>query len=251
MYIKKIVTHSGMHHADELLAITMVRKFVKHADKADIERVSEVPEKYLKNKEVIVIDVGRSYNAELHNFDHHHDPSLPASCILVGREICPETIYPYLERYLLGYVSDVDTGKIWSDFPSINNILRNYETFDDALLVASIIFGGYLVNAYKAIESERKWEKLEKLNGIAINREKGVILNWKSIAKKEGVFLMITPSDRNEGWNVIVRDSDIIKLLPDENQMFLHNEGFMAVYKDFETALEKAVDTMYLFNLSS
>lgn len=249
MYIKKIITHSGMHHADELLAISMVRMFIQRP-LLPIERVDVVSEEYLNDEEVMVVDVGRQYNVELNNFDHHQDSSLPAACMLVGKEVCPEDIYPELVRHLLGYVSDVDTGQIWSDFPSVNNILRNYETFDEALSVADIILKGFISSAYKAVESKERWQTLEKFDGIVINREKHPILNWKTLARNEDVFLMITPSDRGEGWNLIVRDNSIIKLLPDDNQIFLHNEGFMAVYRHFETALEKAVNTMYLFNLS-
>lgn len=271
MYIKKIVTHSGNFHADELLAICMVKMFLKDGDKIPVERVSVVPEKYLKDKEVMVIDIGRSYDKELRNFDHHQDSNLPAACILVGREVCPEDIYPYLERYLLGYVSDVDTGKIWSDFPSVNNILRKYETFDDAILVATIILRGFVISAYKAKESIRVWSSLEKLNGIVINRTNTPVMNWKSMAEREGIYIMITPSDREEGWNVILRsteyvvplcmrekigrDKTIIKIIPDDKQIFLHNEGFMAVYREYNDALstaQKVVETINeMFNIKT
>lgn len=264
MYIKKIVTHSGNFHADELLAICVVKMFLKDGDKIPVERISTVPEKYLKDKSVMVIDIGRDYDVNLRNFDHHQDSNLPAACILVGREVCPEDIYPYLERYLLGYVSDVDTGKIWTDFPSVNNILKNYESFEDAILVATIILRGFVISAYKTKKSVDVWNSLEKLNGVVINKTNTPIMNWKSMAEKEGIYVMITPSDREEGWNVILRSTEytiplcmreelgrnktIIKILPDDKQIFLHNEGFMAVYREYDDALYKAQTVVETIN---
>ena len=67
-WIKKIITHGGKAHRDEVLACSVVL-FLAGED-IPIER-RDPTEEELADPDVWVIDVGMDHNASLHNFDHH------------------------------------------------------------------------------------------------------------------------------------------------------------------------------------
>lgn len=60
--------------------------------KAQIEHVhpQEVPEEYLRRKDVYLVGVGMRYEPQLNNFDHHQDLGLPSSAILILKRFYPE-----------------------------------------------------------------------------------------------------------------------------------------------------------------
>lgn len=67
----KVVTHNGSFHTDEVFASVLIRMFVdpnteviRTRDEGDLER-------YTNDPNVWVVDVGRSYDESLRNFDHH------------------------------------------------------------------------------------------------------------------------------------------------------------------------------------
>lgn len=66
----RIVTHNGVFHADEALAIVILRmiygdmEITRTRDRYHLEG-------YLNNKDVFVLDVGADYRPNMRNFDHH------------------------------------------------------------------------------------------------------------------------------------------------------------------------------------
>lgn len=79
--MKKIITHSGTFHTDEIFAIVLLAKFYfsKSALELDITRTRDRKELdcFLKDKNTFVIDVGGEFDPKNLNFDHHQeDPRL-------------------------------------------------------------------------------------------------------------------------------------------------------------------------------
>lgn len=72
-----IVTHPGQAHRDEFLAISLLMGACTN-EKFRIERRNPTEEE-LKTSSVWVIDVGRQYDQEMYNLDHHQDAQLPCS----------------------------------------------------------------------------------------------------------------------------------------------------------------------------
>lgn len=66
--VQSIVVHPGFVHVDELLAIALVMGHLERA--IPVSRREPTPEE-LTDPSVACIDVGRSYEIELNNFDHH------------------------------------------------------------------------------------------------------------------------------------------------------------------------------------
>jgi len=77
----KIITHSGVAHRDDFLSVCLL---LHKYPKAAVKRVFPVSEKDV-GKGDIVVDVGRRYEPGRW-YDHHQDPSLPCSLVLVLRD---------------------------------------------------------------------------------------------------------------------------------------------------------------------
>lgn len=129
MTISKIVTHAGTFHADELSAIALLQ--ILFGPKIPVERTFTPTNEDFNDPTVFVLDIGRRYEPELNNYDHHQDASLPASNMLIlSHFLTPNDpkLASLLEKYLFGYISDTDTGKIveGSDaIPTISGIIRS------------------------------------------------------------------------------------------------------------------------------
>lgn len=82
----RIITHGGMAHADEFLAIAVIlaRHDLDYSNcEAVIERRDPKPEE-LDNPDIYVVDVGGRYEPDLRNYDHHQgdDPRVEGKCAL-------------------------------------------------------------------------------------------------------------------------------------------------------------------------
>lgn len=93
-----IVSHPEPRHDDDLIAIALLLTL---NPKAEIKFVhpQEVPQEYLKDKNVILVDVGMQYDPSLNNFDHHQDKEIPSSLILIAKHFYPEinTQAPFMQ----------------------------------------------------------------------------------------------------------------------------------------------------------
>ncbi len=67
----KIVTHNGSFHTDEIFASALIKMFVNPDVEVVRTRCDRKLEKYTNDPNVWVVDVGRSYDEALRNFDHH------------------------------------------------------------------------------------------------------------------------------------------------------------------------------------
>ena len=105
----RIITHNGSFHADELVAIAILRAFTPNWYMADIVRTrdKEIIAEGKKDRDNIIIDVGGEYNLEYKMFDHHqNDPHLTkpngdlyASAGLVWDGLKNQGIYDQTEEW--------------------------------------------------------------------------------------------------------------------------------------------------------
>src|SRR3989338_698287 len=116
--VKKIATHNGQFHLDEIVAIAIVKLI-----NPDVSVVrTRKPEIF--NACDMRIDVGESYNPEQHTYDHHQREEIPsrdngvpyASAGLVwkhfGRVLCAsDSVYKLIDEELIQCVDAVDNGK--------------------------------------------------------------------------------------------------------------------------------------------
>jgi hypothetical protein len=76
MNIRRIITHPGVAHADEVLACAcIVAAHATDEDKSLPPICRRTPtDKELNDPSIWVVDCGEQYTPELHNFDHHQFP---------------------------------------------------------------------------------------------------------------------------------------------------------------------------------
>lgn len=67
MTVKKIGTHNGVFHCDEILAVTMLRQLPEYKN-AELVRSRDAA---ALNECDIVVDVGSEFDPERHRYDHH------------------------------------------------------------------------------------------------------------------------------------------------------------------------------------
>jgi hypothetical protein len=260
MSVKRIITHGGQAHADDLLAVAVL--LTKFPD-AEVHRVSEVPEDI---GDAIVVDIGGKYDGE-HFFDHHHDPSLPASLILVLRKFFPEINIDEIEE--LQWISDWDTlgpfktqlkwGVKLPEFrdPLAEMVLRTFskakvikpdDPLHDMLIAIGIEFLEFLREQSEFLDKAKRAEVFEVKGLKVVRLDENVPIRF---VKKvhPGVTIAIQPNQRTPGALTLTRVDDhprvdFRRILGKVPAHFVHNNGFMAVVDpEFASeAIEQAIE---------
>jgi uncharacterized UPF0160 family protein len=68
--MRKIVTHDGVFHTDEVMATAML-KICYNINEVIRTRDESIISKYKNDKDTFVLDVGGEYNNDFENYDHH------------------------------------------------------------------------------------------------------------------------------------------------------------------------------------
>lgn len=258
----EIITHANTFHADELLAIATFTHFINKdvVHEINVTRMNSVTPYMREDPSLYIFDLGGEYNELFGNFDHHQDRNLPATNILVLDYFCHDIdLANLLKKHLFQYVSDVDTGKIiareGADLAGFNSIIRNLNNvengFQIALDMTKQILAGYIKTAELAIQMESYYYSLERKfwGKVVIEKNGQFIPNWKELAEKEGVLLMVSENPRG-GWQIVTFNSDFLTIPTSEHQSFRHPNGFLAVYPYFDLAMEHAKDIVEYYENS-
>lgn len=253
MRISKIVTHSGTFHADELSAIALLQ--ILFGPKIPVERTFTPTNEDFNDPTVFVLDIGRRYEPELNNFDHHQDASLPATNMLIlAHFLVPNhlKLANLLSKYMFQYVSDVDTGKVVEDANSIpltiSGIIRGLNNlpimpelqFRAALEIMTTIVSAQIETANKQIQSEEIWAtQVVKDGKVAIHNSTEFLVGWRELAEPAEIRYLVTPNLR-AGFQITSWDSNQFPIPVDTRQTFRHNSGFLAAYATLEDAVDHA-----------
>jgi len=245
---KKIITHSGAFHADEVLAIVLLRYLGLNVP---IERKNRVTAEELADPTILVLDVGLRHDPAFGNFDHHQDSGLDAACMLVLQHfVRDEKLRKRLADKLFQIVSDIDCGRvegqrriISASFSSIIGNLRSLrDGFDVALDIAQKILHGYVGTAEQAIEGGAKWKSLKIGRGgkFKIQEDATYIPDWEELASQDGICLYLKPNTRIPGSYQILADTNVLRIPAKDTQLFMHNSGHLAVYASYKDAVAHA-----------
>ena len=238
--IRKIVTHGGAFHADEITAIETFKIFT--GLDIPVERVFKVSEEDLLDPTVLVLDIGGVFDIVNSVIDHHQNKDLPATNALILCIVCEE--FKLLEKLSPFYarISDIDRGLRIAEPCEFNSIVRNFNSLENGFELASQFVRSALealiATSVKAIEAETVWNELGTVLGGKVKVEPNGILmpDWKELANRDGVLLLASPNARG-GWQLVSRDSNEINIPASPAQTFRHASGFMAVYESKEEAL--------------
>lgn len=266
--IKKVVTHDGLFHADEVFAVAWLRHAFKISHHTPIIRTRDkaVLQEALADPHTIVIDVGGVYDPSMNNFDHHQDGSLPSSNILVaqhfdmqGRET-QEASDEVMKSIMQG-VSDWDTNRgdivnrLGIDFPGIKTISHLVSSFNndprdaeiqDEFFTMAVGFALIIMNnAFADANSKILARKLYNDHNLTCN---GIPV-WKEFCAtwKEGGQFMFAIQPNPQGWALLSANSTTHPLPTAEEikavapgLIFLHAGRFIAVFATLEEAVAVA-----------
>lgn len=182
--IKKVVTHLNPRHVDDFIAVAYLKA---NFPQAEIEFVNpqNVPNEYLENPEICMVDVGGEFNPDRHNFDHHQDSNLPCSLLMV-----------------LGYFDGID----YSEHPVVQLI----NLVDKVGVINAGKQTGY--RFAKDIDTYRRPILLVDLNKYS----KEIINSFFSTLKET--------NDYNEFWKVFYEKLDALKVLEESKEILKKEE---------------------------
>jgi hypothetical protein len=245
MNVRKIVTHAGFAHVDEFLATVALLVKFPEAEVHRVPSVSEPPEG------TVVVDVGGRYDNETF-FDHHHDPNLPASIVLVLKKFYPEVDLGIDE---IQWISDWDslgptkTQEKWGvklppfRDPITDIVLKVFESknvitprdpFHAVLIEIGRKFIETITRASENIRKVKEIAEVSEIKGLKIVRVPEIIPIQYIKKVHPDVAVVIQPNPRTLGAVSIVRVDDHPRV--DFNRIrgkvpahFIHANGFMAV----------------------
>lgn len=253
----KIVTHPGSAHKDDFLSVCVL---LATLDKAVVYRREATPAD-LEDLNTYVVDVGMEHNPLRHNFDHHHDRSLPCAFHLVMRH--------------LGLHEAATQSFVWYPYISMMDVRGPYQAAkylgvdSSVLLAASSPIDGYLLSIFAAAKTlgsrnllykfmkglgtdmlaliDRKMARLKRLQNEAqvlpVKHLKAVFSTIREYPKlamelylgaldDDNIAISITPSNRGEGWELLrLVDHPLVdfRAIADCAEIsFVHNNGFLA-----------------------
>lgn len=245
--MKKVVTHAGTFHADEISAIALLLILGQTCEQV-IERTFTPTESDFSDPNTFVLDLGKRFEVENLNFDHHQNSSLPATNILildwaVQNGLIAEDLANELRKRLFIRISDIDRGLEKATENEFNGLIRNFNNmpngFTAALWVAVSLINASIETCKRYLDGKARFEVLEKQGKVAIQHDTDQIVGWHDFAQESDILLLCCPNSRG-GYQLISRDSNEFVIPKNETQTFLHNSGFMAVYPTFEAALAHA-----------
>lgn len=246
---KKIITHPGKFHADEVLAIGLLNYL---GINVDIERKVDITEEEFNDPKVLILDVGRRFEAEKGNFDHHQNTDLPATNILILNHFgekyldysISEILISKMKEKLFSRVDLIDRGVVTNHNQSeFNSLISMMNFMDNGFYVAKGMARDVISGLVSVCENEingiKLWEKCLKLKGIVILNDGEFISNWKEFASKENIIFQIYKNDRGS-YSLTTIDSKLYPITENTTQLFLHNAKFTATYKTKVEAINDA-----------
>lgn len=219
----KIVTHAGTFHTDEVFAIALLKKFVSGNIEVIRTRNNELLEESKKDKSIYVIDVGREYNEEYRNFDHHQrdfnikwneEVGLLSSCGLVWKYIKKKG---YLKKYQPqalkiieeNLIKKIDMHDNAKQFWTLSNMIkicnRDENKIEDFMKAVEIAYLFIENSFYHANNSENFLEQFEidltnyDKNGVFVSSlsSNSSILN--KLSKETNALIIIYEQKGEEG----------------------------------------------------
>lgn len=243
--MRKIITHDGVFHADEVLAIALIHVLVN--ERIPVERTRTISAEDINDRSVWIVDVGGQRNSQLNNYDHHQDGTLPASCMLILDELTAwgQCSYELYDELLNSFqtVSDIDcNGPTEMNGFQFNSLIKTFNALDNGFQIALDVAKNYIracqATADKAVESRIIWN-----TGTVIEQQIRICdsfpIHWKRY--NEEPFLVYPNAGK---WNVLSIDSKNHPLVATGQEEFIHANKFIAVFQYKTDAIACAIQSI-------
>ncbi len=265
--VRKIVTHSGNAHLDDLLGVALLS--FKYS--VPIERRASVD---VFEDETIYLDIGRRYDPP-YLLDHHQSLDIPCSLILVIRHHFPE-----LASLDIPEIKYIDVRDRFGLYKAVNFQVPSELLFFERIFTrwfASISYLSpededykilfwlgkrfYFYIKYRSEELRRYDEILSRGREAEFNGVKVLILDddmppYEVASRRGDVHVIIQPSSRNkDNYSVIklaphqdrISLDDVARYLEERGKLvFYHANKFMLVSEDLSSALEAIKHVKYV-----
>jgi hypothetical protein len=237
----KIITHDGFFHADEVFAIALLHQVM---GVCPVERRRKISQEEFENPDIWVLDVGMRFEPLLRNIDHHHDKELEATnmqvlhiLLAIGKLTSDQ--HEELEGPFLA-ISDIDrTGYVNANGFQVNSLIRSFNNlphgFDLSLHVAIKYIQSCFDTVSKIASSRQIWDDAQIIGGI-VRVCSAYPVHWKRY--KEEPFVVFREFDGT--WKLVSIDSATYPIHSTGDEIFIHNEKFIAVYKTMNKAVDAA-----------
>ena len=211
--IKKIVTHSGVFHADEVFASAALRLFHNNPP---VERVLKTTPAMLEDTTVAVVDIGGQHDPTLLNFDHHQTVDGHQSAFglvwdyLISQGVETLEVMSRVRDQLVVPIDLWDTGvtgpriEIFTLSQAISSLNSHPsgEGFETAVRMAEDIISSSLAAATEWVEARGIVISAVPTSGVMFLDK---FVPWQehlaSHPKGEDVLFVVFPSNRG-GWNI-------------------------------------------------
>jgi len=256
----RIIIHDGNFHADELFACALLWEAF-HSD-IPITRTRQITTEEMNDPDVWVLDVGGEYSPLKHNFDHHHNEDLSSTNVLVlnylfEKEIIEKELYSELKGSF-NEISAIDkrgldtyNGFQVNSFISALNKLPA-DAFDTAMEVARAYIMSQRESSKDVKRSRGIWDTGVPFDfDIEDQKKPGFIfciafpVHWKRYGDYP---MLVCPHQTQPGkYQVLSISGDKYPIQPGQNEVFIHNNRFIAVYTSKEDALSAARTSMFKY----
>lgn len=244
MIIKKIITHNGQFHADEIFACALLQCLF--GDQIPVERTRDISAEDIDDPTVWVLDVARMYDRDKKVFDHHQDESLFATNMIV--------LY-YLHE--LGHVNDSLFNRLHDTFEGISNIDRGGydghngfqvnsliksfnslpEGFSAAISIARLYIKAKLIDCHTEQQSGQFYDEGQRLT-VNVRVCENYPVFWKSY---QDVSFLVAP-DQNGKWCLHSIDSKRFPIHYTGKESFTHAGRMIGGYHSKDDAVEAAME---------
>ncbi len=259
--IDLVIVHDGLFHADDVLVVSIVKRYVKK----DITalRTRNVDANSMKSLDILVADVGGEYDPHLLNFDHHQNKLLPSACELLFNFLFREGIIPKAQfDGLIAFVETIsrfDTGMhdIHADMAlfnksrgiyvhGVNAMIRGFnrvgdgpEVQDKQFFAAVAVMDQVLDNLIHIVDETTKMQEAFEQR-VELSRDAIFVEAFTTVWKSSRYTYAVMPAP--QGWMVQSKNAKGFPLhhICKEGLVFLHPAGFMAVYKTKMQAVNAA-----------
>lgn len=247
-----IITHNGIFHADEVVAVALLKYHLEGVGEVIRTRDHELIR--MASKTSYIIDVGGVYDNNNYMFDHHQDASLPCSAVLVWKWLKRGFYHgPKLNQFIdalsLADCGDKEFFKWAETIPEgVRTFVHlvsgfNRDPKDEQLQLAqfhkAVDFAMMVIKNEVYSSNEFELAKKEFNNSKRFIENGALVLEKFSHIWRELCDATYAIMPNPQGWQVLTRDS-FTNPLPDtdsEDLIFLHKGRFIAIFKTQEAAI--------------
>lgn len=245
MSIRKIVTHGGKYHADELLAITILADYHNtEVENLNIKRIvhGENLDKYLDNSETYVLDIGGIFDPTQRNYDHHQNGGLAATCKLILTQFYDGLKLAELSKFV-DYVSNIDVGINKPHTGDFNSIIADMSTigvtFEQALAYTETTWAVVKKAAFQRIQTVKDLQLCPIDENYIINIYPYELPGWQDHVPTH-VNFCIFKDGLTEDWGILAKNSDVLPVYPVGEPKFIHNNKFIAKFQTLAECIQTA-----------